>query len=165
MAMSELHEAIDESLRRFGSPGAVIGISRRGEHEMFATGFASIESELPVLESILVRVASITKPMTATLIMALVTEKLIDLDRPVHEYVPDVMLGDGPTFWQMSITMRHLLSHRSGFDCELIEDLGKLGMIPAHWRRQSRTSIGFISLRLPERRCLTGTPVTGWTVG
>lgn len=47
------------------------------------------------------RIASVTKPMTATVVLA-----LLDLDEPTG-------------LWPDEVRVRHLLSHTSGFDCEL----------------------------------------------
>src|SRR5690348_3309081 len=56
------------------------------------------------------RVASITKPFTATLAL-----ELLDLDEPTG-------------VWPSDVRVRHLLSHTSGFDCELPDgDLSRLG--------------------------------------
>lgn len=57
------------------------------------------------------RIASLTKTFTATLAALLAHEGALDLDRPVVSYVPTLQLAD-PRF--RTITMRHLLMHRSG---------------------------------------------------
>ena len=122
-----VEDAIEASFRKFGVPGAVVGITRNGEHQVRVFGVASLESGLPVVHDTVFRVASITKPFTATLVMALVARGVIDLDRPVHDYLPHVRLSDGSRNWQRAITMRHLLSHTAGLDCELLHNLGRIG--------------------------------------
>jgi CubicO group peptidase (beta-lactamase class C family) len=65
--------------------------------------------------------ASLTKPASATMVMQLVHEGVIELDKPVYEYLlkplPDYAaykdLADNPRYKQ--ITMRMLLDHTSGF--------------------------------------------------
>lgn len=53
-------------------------------------------------------IASVSKPFTATAVMLLVQDGLINLDEPISRY-----LADTPTHWQ-TITVRHLLTHTSG---------------------------------------------------
>lgn len=55
------------------------------------------------------RIASISKPFTALLVLQLVEEGKIDLNRPITNYIPDYKgkLGD-------SITIHQLLTHTSG---------------------------------------------------
>lgn len=67
-------------------------------------GFADFENEVPAAASTPFGLASVTKPLAATLIMQLVEEGLIDLDRPVSEYGIDLAGG---------VTVRHLLTHTS----------------------------------------------------
>src|SRR2546423_6374257 len=56
------------------------------------------------------RIASVTKPLTALLAV-----RLLDLDA-------------GTGIWPDDVRVRHLLSHTSGFDCELPDgDNGKYG--------------------------------------
>ncbi len=56
--------------------------------------------------------ASLTKPLFALVVMQLVREKSLELDRPVHEYLA-LPNADDPR--ARSITARHLLSHSSGW--------------------------------------------------
>ena len=54
--------------------------------------------------------ASVTKVMATTMaVMLLVDDRTLDLDAPLHTYLPDFR-GDGKD----EITLRHLLTHRSG---------------------------------------------------
>jgi D-alanyl-D-alanine carboxypeptidase len=54
------------------------------------------------------RVGSSTKSFTATLVLQLVAEKRLDLDAPIGRYLPGLLP------YSQSITVRHLLQHRSG---------------------------------------------------
>jgi CubicO group peptidase (beta-lactamase class C family) len=65
--------------------------------------------------------ASLTKPVFAAMVMQLVHERIIELDKPVYECLPKPLpeypaykdLGDDQRYKQ--ITMRMLLDHTSGF--------------------------------------------------
>ncbi|MGD8347122.1 MAG: serine hydrolase domain-containing protein, partial [Lysobacterales bacterium] len=70
-------------------------------------GFASVEDQRPLTEKSRFRIGSITKTFTAVLVLQLVEEGLIGLDTSLEQYVPAVKNASG-------ITLKHLLSHRSG---------------------------------------------------
>ncbi|WP_404817605.1 serine hydrolase domain-containing protein [Streptomyces resistomycificus] len=53
------------------------------------------------------RIGSVTKTFTATVLLQLVDEKRLDLDASVNRYLPGLLPDSG-------ITVRHVLSHRSG---------------------------------------------------
>jgi CubicO group peptidase (beta-lactamase class C family) len=62
--------------------------------------------------------ASITKPMTATGIMALVEHGRLHLDDPVHRHLPAFAGAD-----RAPVTLRHLLNHTSGLPDQLPDNL------------------------------------------
>ncbi|MEV7723528.1 serine hydrolase domain-containing protein [Streptomyces sp. NPDC087917] len=53
------------------------------------------------------RIGSVTKTFSSVVLLQLVDEKKIELDRPVNDYLPGLLPDD-------RITVRHLLTHRSG---------------------------------------------------
>jgi CubicO group peptidase (beta-lactamase class C family) len=69
---------------------------------------------VPAAQDTLWSIASITKPVTAAAFMACVDRGLQDLDRPLHEVLPEfAKAGDGRP-WRRDVTFRHLLTHTSG---------------------------------------------------
>ena len=75
-----------------------------------AYGFASWELRAPVTAATRFGIASITKPMTQSLVEMLATEGRLDLEAPVSRY-----LGSFPTGPKGGmVTIRHLVDHRSG---------------------------------------------------
>lgn len=81
----------------------------------YARGFGvtSVEdSGLPVTPQTLFRIGSITKSMTATMIMRLVEAGRLSLDRPLAEYVPWLTFSQAGMAER--ITLRLLLSHSAG---------------------------------------------------
>lgn len=123
-----LQAVAQEALDRWGVPGAAIGLLHEGKATYASFGITSAETRQPVTPETLFRIASISKPFTATLAMTLVNDGLLDLDRPIVDYLHGVPLTDGPEVWQRTITMHHLLSHTAGIDCELGVDLASAGM-------------------------------------
>lgn len=94
---------------------AVLLAARRGKivfHE--AWGPLTWRSDSPpMLKDSIFRVASITKPVTATAVMVLVEDGRLGLNRPIKEYLPEIC-GEGTD----DIEVQHLLTHTSGYDEE-----------------------------------------------
>jgi len=92
-------------------PGAVLLVAQDGvvRHRQ-AYGLASAEDRIPMTESVTFDLASVTKVMATTFaLMLLVDRGQVDIDASVMTYLPD-FVGDG----RERVTVRHLLSHRSG---------------------------------------------------
>jgi len=73
-----------------------------------AYGLADVENAVPAETSTVFRIASVTKPLTATAAMQLAEHGKLDLDAPVQKYAPSF-----PAKAQ-TITTRQLLGHLSG---------------------------------------------------
>ncbi len=71
----------------------------------------------------LFQIGSISKVWTATVVMQLVDEGLLDLDAPIVEVLPELRLADPDVTKQ--VTMRHLLTHTSGIDGDVFTDTGR----------------------------------------
>ncbi len=90
-------------------PGLALAITHNGEVQKKKTyGLASIEYNVPVSDSSVFWIASISKHITCTAIMLLAQDGIIDIDDKINEYLPDT-----PDHWQ-DITIRHLMTHTSG---------------------------------------------------
>ncbi|GAB2775556.1 serine hydrolase [Salinimicrobium soli] len=72
-------------------------------------GMANMEYDIPNKAETKHRLGSITKQFTATLIMQLVQEGKLELDKPISTYLPDYK---GPA--ADKVTIHHLLTHSSG---------------------------------------------------
>ena len=88
---------------------------------MRSYGFRDKEKNLPLTPDSVMTTASLTKSTFAFMVMQLVQEKIIDLDKPVYEYLPKPLpeyaeyrdlAGD---LRYKKITARMLLSHTAGF--------------------------------------------------
>lgn len=71
-------------------------------------------TKAPATERTLYRIGSITKPFTATLVLALRDEGLLQLDAPADRYLPELARVTYPFRDAPRITLRHLLTHTSG---------------------------------------------------
>ena len=106
-------------------PGAQLLVARGGQlvHQSLL-GHASLEHRTPLAEDSIVRIYSMTKPITSVAFMMLVEEGLVALDDPVHRFIPSwrdlrVYQAGMPGAWQTKATdapmrMIDLLRHTSG---------------------------------------------------
>lgn len=99
------------------TPTQVIVAARRGVvlvHQ--ADGRYGPEVDAPALTvDALFPLCSITKLFTATVVMMLVEQGKVGLNRPVSDYIPE-FVGEGKT----KVCVHHLLTHTSGLDGEVI---------------------------------------------
>ncbi|MGW2445777.1 serine hydrolase [Streptomyces sp. NPDC001675] len=119
---------LGELARRHGVPGATLGILRTrpdGTDEIVeaAHGVLNHETGVATTTDSVFQIGSITKVWTATVVMQLVDEGLLDLDTPVVEVLPELRLSDDET--TKHVTLRHLLTHTSGIDGDVFTDTGR----------------------------------------
>ncbi len=109
-----LAEWASEARERWNVPGIAVGVLRDGETVSAADGLRELGRPETVSPDTVFRIASITKPFTATLAMTLVQDRLLALDqRP-----PESKVG---------ATVRQLLSHQGGLASEWPEPLDGFG--------------------------------------
>jgi len=107
-------------------PGALTLVARRGEVAWCGcAGQRDIERATPWTRDTLVRIYSMTKPVTATALMMLYERGLCHLDDPVDLYLPEfggltVLRPDANSTDDVEpaltrLTLHHLLTHTSGF--------------------------------------------------
>jgi len=109
-----LGAAIGDWMERTGAPGLVLAMTQGGAEPMtFAWGVSDIATGAPLTVDHHVRIGSVTKSVTAAVVLQLVAEGAVELDAPVVQY-----LGEGwaPGYEPASaVTVRDLLGHTSGF--------------------------------------------------
>jgi CubicO group peptidase (beta-lactamase class C family) len=115
---SALEATLAAELAEKKGVGAAIAIVR-GNEIVFSKGFgvANVESSHPVTPDTLFQTGSVAKPLTAALILALVDEGRIRLDRPIDTYVK----GLSPRIGR--VTLAQLLSHTAG----ILDEPGEFG--------------------------------------
>jgi len=122
-AYDSLAVAVQAEASRWNVPGITVGLLHHAHEETTATGITSILTRQPVTDDTVFQIGSISKVFTATLVMRLVEEGLLDLDVPVITYVPDLPLADATA--RTSVTLRHLFSHGAGFEGDRFIDYGR----------------------------------------
>jgi CubicO group peptidase (beta-lactamase class C family) len=118
--LSTAFPEIDSLMRAFAErtkvPGIAYGIVVDGKLAHLGTsGYRELSSKSPVDTGTVFRIASMTKSFTAAAILQLRDEGKLSLDDPAERYVPELAGLHYPTTDSPKITIRHLLSHSTGF--------------------------------------------------
>jgi CubicO group peptidase (beta-lactamase class C family) len=121
--LPELQEWIDAAAGRHGVPGAAVAVGAGGELAEAATGVVNRDTGVEATADSVFQIGSVTKVWTASLVMQLAGEGLIDLDDPVVRHLPEFGVLDKTA--AETVTVRQLLSHTGGFDGDLFEDTGR----------------------------------------
>ncbi|WP_158299395.1 serine hydrolase domain-containing protein [Paenibacillus antri] len=96
-----------------GIPGGAYAIVDRGRIvQAQGIGFADLASRTEAGPDTVYAVASVTKPMTAAVVLQLAEEGRIDLDAPVKDYLPWFRYADEEA--SSKVTVRQLLTHSAG---------------------------------------------------
>lgn len=119
---SWLEQTLPGLLERGHVPAASVAVLSGGQKVSAATGVLNSDTGVEADVASLFQIGSITKVWTATLVMQLVDEKLLDLDVPVRTVLTDFALGDDAA--ASEITVRQLLSHVAGFEGDFFTDTG-----------------------------------------
>jgi CubicO group peptidase (beta-lactamase class C family) len=119
---AQIDAAVAKSMQQARVTGAGIAILNGGKIAYLkAYGFRDTERRLLLTPDSVMTAASLSKPAFATMVMTLVHEGIIDLNKPVYSYLPKP-LPDYPNYADLAadpryklITARMLLDHASGF--------------------------------------------------
>jgi D-alanyl-D-alanine carboxypeptidase len=98
---------LDSARRTYGAPGAIAVILHGDERTFLGSGAADTDGT-PISEATRFRIASITKPIVAALVLDAVARGLFGLDDVVGDLLPGVLRPEPP------VTVRQLLEHTSG---------------------------------------------------
>lgn len=123
--VERLEQILFDNMEEFGIPGALVGVWIPGEGKLIIEqGLSEIETNEAIVKEDHMRIGSVTKSFTVTVILQLVQEGIISLDDPLNKFFPEIENSDA--------TVRDLANMRSGifnytedqdFVIELIEDL------------------------------------------
>lgn len=119
-------EYIDSTVERLMAANEVRGmavalIANGQVKRVKGYGFRMVEKNLPMEPSTIIYGASLTKSTFAYAVMQMVDDGVVELDRPIDEYLPkplpeyaDYTDLEGDERWR-KLTLRLLLSHQPGF--------------------------------------------------
>lgn len=111
-----LRQHLPALVAEYDVPAAAVAVLAGDEVTEHAAGILNTATGVAASTDSVFQLASITKVWTATLVMQLVDEGMLDLDRPVRQYLPGFRVGDEAA--SAAVTTRQLLSHTAGFDAE-----------------------------------------------
>lgn len=111
-----LIDELDQQRQTLHIPGMAIAVVMDDE-VILAHGFGvtNIETETPVTPETIFAIGSSTKAFTSTLVGMLVDEGKMDWDDPITEYLPYFRMNIESEDEKAEVTIRDLLSHRTGF--------------------------------------------------
>ena len=111
---AQIDNFIQTYQKYFGIPGVSLALIKDGKMVYHKTyGVRNSMTKVPVDENTLFEAASITKPVFALAVEKLADRGVIDLDKPLYEYLPYPDIANDERY--KLITARHVLTHRTGF--------------------------------------------------
>lgn len=114
MDASEMDTMVETAIREFELPALSIALIDDGaivyDRKL---GSGNVQTRDPITADSVFEMASLSKPVFAYLVMRMADRGVIDLDRPLHEYLALDELAHDARYKR--ITARMVLSHRSGF--------------------------------------------------
>jgi CubicO group peptidase (beta-lactamase class C family) len=132
-----LEEIVETAVARGDAPGVVAAVGRGGEGYVAAAGVMAVGGP-PMRPDTLFRIASITKPVTAAVVLSLAEDGLVGLEEPVDRLLPELAdrrvlrRPDGPLTdtieAERAVTTRDLLTFTWGFGMQ-----GAMFTAPEPW--------------------------------
>jgi CubicO group peptidase (beta-lactamase class C family) len=133
----KLDDIIEAAVARGDAPGVVAAVGRGDEGYVAAAGVMAVGGP-PMQPDTLFRIASITKPVTAAVVLSLAEDGAFGLDEPVDRLLPELAnrrvlrRPDGPLTdtiaAERAVTTRDLLTFTWGFGMQ-----GAMFMTPEPW--------------------------------
>jgi len=108
---------------RLNVPGVAVGVSLDGTHYGGGFGVTNVDHPLEVTTDTQFQIGSTSKTYTATVVMMLAEEGVLDLDAPVRTYLPQFTTRSPEA--SAAVTIRHLLTHRTGWPGDYFKDFGR----------------------------------------
>jgi len=119
-----LEDIVEAAVARGDAPGVVAAVAKGDETQIAAAGAMAIGGP-PMRPDTMFRIASITKPITAAVVLSLADEGVLGLDEPVDRLLPELAdrrvlrRPDGPLTdtirAERAVTARDLLTFTWGF--------------------------------------------------
>jgi len=111
-----LVKTLESKRKEYHIPGMAIAVVH-GDDILLAKGFgmADLENQIPATSRTVFAIGSATKAFTSTLIGMLVDDGKMNWDDPIEKYLPYMKLQPRSEKENAKVTLRDMLSHRSGF--------------------------------------------------
>ena len=146
--LAELDRRVQAHLDQNNIPGGLVAVASRGRIIHLRTyGMANVELSVPVTDSTVFEIGSISKQFVSATVMLLVQETKLGLDDPIHQYLPYL-----PGEW-LGVTVRQLLTHMSG-----IPDYEEIRSYDVYRFRLTPEEV----IQIAHSRPMDFAPGTGW---
>ena len=159
----ELHPAqLDKFITQLMDSATIPGLSIaiiRNNKLIYSKGFGltKADSTQRVTPATIFEAASLSKPVFAYAVLQMVEQGLIDLDKPLYEYLPYPDVATDERY--KKITARLVLSHRSGFpNWRKDRSSSEMAMIATPGERFGYSGEGFVYLQKVVEK-ITGKPI------
>ncbi len=147
-ALAELDRRVRAHLEDNNIPGGLVAVASRGRLIHLETyGMANVELAVPVTDSTVFEIGSISKQFVSAAVMLLVQENRIGLDDPIDRYLSVL-----PSEW-LGVTVRQLLNHTSG-----IPDYEEIRSYDVYRFRLTPEEV----IQIAHSRPMDFAPGTGW---
>ena len=133
----QIDQIVATAVEQGQAPGVVAAVARGDAAHVTAAGVTAVGGP-PMRDSTVFRISSITKPITAAVILALIDDGLLRLDEPVDRLLPELAgrrvlrRPDGPLSdtvgAERAVCVRDLLTFTWGFGMQ-----GAMFMAPSPW--------------------------------
>ncbi len=104
-----LNAIVEGGFRATKCPGLSVAVAKNNQIIYSkAFGFSDLEQGVAMTNESVHRLASVSKPVSGTILMELVQSRRLTLDDPVRKYLPEL-----PATYD-TVTIRHLMDHQAG---------------------------------------------------
>jgi CubicO group peptidase (beta-lactamase class C family) len=161
--VESIEQFVVEQLAAWEVPGCAIAAVRDGQVVLAAGwGQRDLATKSPVTSDTLFAIGSTTKAFTAATVGTLVDDGLLEWERPLRDYVPELRLSDPMVSDRLTVV--DLLSHRSGLPRHEMVWLGHPGRSRADLIRRLRFLPLSKDLRQAFQYCNLGYLAAGYAV-
>lgn len=125
-AIAKIEKLAEETIKSNGAPGIAITVVHQDE-VIYSKGFGVREAGKPELvdADTVFQIASMSKPLTSTVLARMVGQKEVDWDDRIADHDPGFVMFD--PYVTHEVRLRDMLCHRSGLPAhagDLLEDIG-----------------------------------------
>lgn len=104
---------VNKILKDYKAPGVTIAVVEKNK-VVYTGGFGyrDAEKKLPVTENTLFAIGSCTKAFTSAMLGSLAEDGMLDLDKPIRNYLPELKFYN--EHLNAHVTIRDMMCHRTG---------------------------------------------------
>ena len=115
--------AVQAMMRKWNLPGVALAIAKDGKLILArGYGYQDFEARTQMQPDTMVRIGSVSKPITSLAILRLKDQGLLNLDARFMDILTEYSVQAGGDPRLRDITLRHLLQHAGGWDKTLAQD-------------------------------------------